>query len=71
MSSYYEFLERKAQASEGSGFAPVFMPDGFELKATYFRQAVKNVEYAVAGGNHFEENFALEFSPEGDPDLME
>jgi len=44
---------------------------GFELKATYFRQAVKNVEYAAAGGNHFEENFALEFSPEGDPDLME
>lgn len=44
---------------------------GFELKATYFRQAVKNVEYAAAGGNHFEENFALEFAPAGDPELMD
>lgn len=44
---------------------------GFELKATYYRQAVKNVEYAAAGRNHFEENFTLEFAPVGDPEFMD
>lgn len=44
---------------------------GFELKATYYRQAVKNVEYAAAGRNHFEENFTLEFAPAGDPEYMD
>lgn len=39
---------------------------GFELKATYYRQSVKNVEYAAAGGNHFEDNFELEFAPPAD-----
>lgn len=44
---------------------------GFELKATYYRQAVKNVEYAAAGGNHFEDNFELEFAPPNDPEIMD
>lgn len=35
---------------------------GVELKQTYYRQAVKNVEFAASGGNHFEDNFELEFS---------
>lgn len=44
---------------------------GFELKATYYRQAVKNVEYAAAGRNHFEENFTLEFAPVGDSEFTD
>lgn len=35
---------------------------GFELKDSYYRQAVKNVQFAAKGGNHFEDNFELELS---------
>lgn len=37
---------------------------GFELKATYFRQAVKNVQMAAEGLDHFADNHELDFGAE-------
>jgi len=37
---------------------------GIELKATYYRQAVKNLELAAAGGSHFADNQELKFDDE-------
>jgi DNA modification methylase len=39
---------------------------GFELKDTYYRQAVKNVEAAARGDRYDADNFELELSPQED-----
>jgi DNA modification methylase len=39
---------------------------GVELKASYFRQALKNVQMAAAGQKDSIENFELKFSDEPD-----
>lgn len=40
---------------------------GAELKASYFRQAVKNVQLAAAGRRDVQENAALDFSADPEP----
>ena len=71
MSAYADFLDAKSQGGADSGFAPLWMPDslfdfqrdiGAELKASYYRQAVKNVSMAAAGRKDIEENGELDLS---------